>query len=85
MTVECSMGENQYFEVNPKINREPVQSCQDGGDVTGFFGPGEQSGGGVLDELEFIDRCSVEAGEQRVAIVQSRGDESVYGHFEFGM
>ena len=49
MTVEGSMGKNQYLELDSEMNREPVQSCQDGGDVTGFVCPGEQSGGGVLN------------------------------------
>lgn len=58
-------------------NRKPVELVEDGGDVVVGAGTGENSGGGVLDVLKFIEGGGWEAVEKAVAVVQSGGDEGM--------
>ena len=55
--MDGSVGEHQDFEVDPEVHREPVQGGQDGGDVAGFLGSGEQPGRGILDQLQLVHGC----------------------------
>ena len=53
--VQGFVGEGEDFEGDTVGNREPVEVFEDWGDVVPGFCVSQESGGCVLDQLEFVD------------------------------
>ena len=73
---EC---EQEEFVIDAVCYREPVEVLEDRGDVVVCGGLCDDAGGRVLDQLEFMEGLVGEAEEERIAIVQTGGDEAVDG------
>ena len=56
---------------------KPVKLTEDGRDVFSGGGVGEQSGGGVLNILQFLRNRGGETIQDAIAVVESGGDEGV--------
>ena len=54
-----------------------MELLQDGGDVVGRRGFGDDTGSGVVDQLKFMERRVRETEEEGVAVIQTGGDETV--------
>ena len=70
LVVEGFESDEEYFELNPLRDREPVEFLEDGGDVVKDPDVGEQASSRVLDVSEFIEEfgwCAIKA----VAVVIS--------------
>ena len=70
-------GEEEYFEVDPLFDGEPVKSLEDGGDVFTGPGVGKEAGSRVLDHLESMEGMGGDASEEGVAVVKAGGDEGM--------
>ena len=77
LVVEGFVSEDEYFELNPLRDGEPVEFLEDGGDVVAGAGEGEQAGSRVLDVLKFIEEFGWCAKEDAVAVVNSGSGEGV--------
>ena len=70
-------GVEQYFKVHTEFNREPVKLLQNRCDVIDGWDPGDNAGGRVLNQLEFMDVLVGKTKEEGVAIVQTGCDQGV--------
>ena len=52
--MQCFVGGEQHFVVDPLFDGQPVEVMEDWGDVVSGAGVGEKAGSRVLYMLEFI-------------------------------
>lgn len=57
LAVEGFVGEEEDLEIDSVQDREPVYVLQDRGYMFMGAGVGEETGGRVLDVLEFVEDC----------------------------
>ena len=55
LVIEGFVGGDEYFEVDPVFNGEPVEVVEDWGDVVSLTSVGEEAGSRVLDVLKFVE------------------------------
>ena len=67
----------QNLEVHTKFYRKPVKLLQNRCDVINGWDPGDDAGGRVLNQLEFMDVLVGKTKEKGIAIVQTRCDHGV--------
>ena len=59
LVVEGFVSEEEYFELNPLWDREPMEFLEIGDDVVMGAGVGEQASSRILNMLEFIKEFEV--------------------------
>ena len=62
--MESFVCDDKDFVGDPGGDGKPVELLKDWGDVVPGFGVGEETGGCVLDQLEFIEEGGVGAVEE---------------------
>ena len=77
LVIEGFVCGGEYFEVDSEFDWEPVEFLEYRCDVVSGSGSGEQSGGGVLNILQFLEDLGGDAIEEAVTVVESGGDEGV--------
>ena len=68
-------GEKSNFVVNPKMERQPVQITEDWSYMVVLPGTCNETGGRILNELEFGEFGGWNAVQEAVAVVQTGCDE----------
>ena len=62
--VESFVCEEEVFVVDVVLYRESVKLYENRGDVVRRFGAGDDPGGRVLNNLQSVDECGGESGEE---------------------
>ena len=75
--VDGHVCEKEEFVHDAVSYREPVEVLEDRGNVVACGSLCDDTGGRVLDQLEFMEGLVREAEEERIAIVQTGGDKAV--------
>ena len=65
------------FVCDPLLDQAAVELLKDGGDVVGGGSFGDDPGGRVLNQLEFMEGFMWKAEEKRITIVEAGCDEAV--------
>ena len=71
------VGDEEDLEVDALLYGEPVKLTEDGCDVFSGSGVSEESGGRVLNILQFVEGGGGEAIQNAIAVIESGGDESM--------
>ena len=71
------MGQKGDLELDPVLDRKPVEGFEDGCDVVVLPHPHQDPGSTILDVLQTLDVLSGDPDEECVAVVQPGGDKGV--------
>ncbi len=76
-TMQTVMGVKEDFEFDAEVNREPVQSAKDGGDVLMCTHSHQDPSSAVLDILEPLEALARDPDEECITVVQPGGDKGM--------
>jgi hypothetical protein len=82
--MEALVGQKGDLELDPVLDRKPVEGFEDGCDVVVLPHPHQDPGSTILDVLQPLDVLSGDPDEECVAVVQPGGDKGVDKFFGIG-
>ena len=82
--MEALVGQKGDLELDPVLDRKPVEGFEDGCDVVVLPHPHQDPGSTILDVLQTLDVLSGDPDEECVAVVQPGGDKGVDKFSESG-